>query len=274
VSDEDPSAQVDAEVAQRVAAVRARIAAAAERARRAPEDITLVGVTKRQPLERVLAGIRAGVTHLGENYVQEARDKIPAIESALGGSPHLCWHLIGHLQRNKAKLVPALFDSVETVDRVELAQALDRRAQLHGERLEVLLQVNVSGESQKSGAAEDELAALWRACRDFESLVVRGLMAIPTASAEPEHNRPAFARLRELRDTLRAEPGGDDLRELSMGMSGDFEVAIEEGSTRVRVGTALFGERTEPPPIAQRSASRAHPRRRSGAAAGDRFSVS
>jgi len=206
--------------------------------------VLLVGASKRQPPERVAAAVRAGVGHLGENFAQEARDKRDAVHALLGeeaASPR--WHMIGRLQRNKAALALRVFDCIESVDRPELARALDRRASAAGIRLEVLLQVDVSGEAQKAGAPPDALPALLAACAALPALDVRGLMAIPAAPASAEDARPAFARLRALRDTLSREPGGEALRELSMGMSGDFQVAVEEGATRVRIGTALFGER-------------------------------
>jgi pyridoxal phosphate enzyme (YggS family) len=176
--------------------------------------------------------------------VQEARAKIPRVAELRGpGAAPLVWHYVGRLQSNKAKHAAALFDQVESVDRAELARALDRHAAALGRVLDVLLQVNVSGEAQKGGAepgALPELAAAVAACA---SLRLRGLMAVPAASEDPEAARPAFARLRELRDALCRTAPGLTLPELSMGMSADFEVAIEEGATIVRVGTALFGPR-------------------------------
>jgi hypothetical protein len=230
-------------LAERLASVRARIAAAAARAGRRPEEITLVGVSKRQPAEAVAALLAAGLGHCGESFVQEAREKIPAVAALRGAAPAPRWHLVGRLQRNKARLAAGLFDVVESLDRPELAAALDAGAAAHGRTLEVLLQVNVSGEAQKGGAPPEALAALLGALDACPRLRLAGLMTIPRASADPEEARPAFARLRRLRDDLcRARPGLT-LPELSMGMSADFEVAIEEGATWVRVGTALFGAR-------------------------------
>jgi pyridoxal phosphate enzyme (YggS family) len=234
---------VTAELAARLAAVQGRIARAASRAGRRADDITLLGVSKRQPAEAVAALVAAGLAHCGENFVQEAREKIPRVAALLGprAQPPR-WHFIGRLQSNKAKLAAGLFDVVEAVDRLELARALDAHAAAAGRTLEVLLQVNVSGEAQKGGAAPEALGELACAVAALPRLRLTGLMTIPQAG-EPEQVRPAFARLRELRDGLCREAGGLTLPELSMGMSADFEVAIEEGATIVRVGTALFGAR-------------------------------
>jgi pyridoxal phosphate enzyme (YggS family) len=226
---------------ERLAALRERIARAAQRAGRAPDDVTLVGASKRVPRERILVAVEAGLSHLGENYVQEASEKIAWVAQRATRPP--TWHLIGRLQRNKARAALELFDTVESVDRASLARELARRAEAAGRVLPVLLQVNVSDEPQKAGVAPAELPALLEACAGLGGLRVEGLMAIPAPEPDPERSRPAFAQLRELRDRLRSAPGGKHLRELSMGMSADFEVAVEEGATRVRVGTALFGPR-------------------------------
>jgi hypothetical protein len=235
---------VPADLAARLAAVRERIAGAAARAGRRAEDVTLVGVSKRQSAEAVAELVAAGLAQCGESFVQEAREKIPRVAALLGaGTRAPRWHFIGRLQSNKAKLAAELFDVVEVVDRVELARALDAHAATAGRTLEVLLQVNVSGEAQKGGAAPEALAGLARAVAALPRLRLTGLMAIPEATERPEQARPAFARLRELRDALCRPAGGLTLPELSMGMSADFEIAIEEGATIVRVGTALFGAR-------------------------------
>ncbi len=237
-----PPAAASAALPERVAEVRAQIAQAADRAGRQPSEITLVGVSKRHPAEAAAAAVLAGLVHLGENFAQELRDKAPAVTAVLDGTgcPAPKWHFIGQLQRNKARLVVPACHCVETVDRPALAQELDRRAQALGKTLDILLQVNVSDEPQKGGVAPEGLAALLDATAAFGSLRVRGLMAIPSATSRAEAGRPAFARLRELRD---AHGGAVLLPELSMGMSSDFEVAIEEGATIIRVGTALFGPR-------------------------------
>jgi len=241
-----PDAAAAAEIPERVAAVRRRIAAAARRGGRNPEQVTLIGVTKRVGAERVAAAVRAGLRHLGESYVQEAREKIPAVATQLAssGSPAPPrWHLVGRLQRNKAREAVALFDAVQSVDRPSLARELARRAEAAGRRLPVLLQVDLSGESQKGGVAPGALDDLLDLCAALPSLEVQGLMTIPAPAEDREQARPVFARLRELRDALRTRPGSGGLRHLSMGMSADFEVAVEEGATLVRVGTALFGPR-------------------------------
>jgi pyridoxal phosphate enzyme (YggS family) len=246
------SGDLDAEVRERLAAIRSRIETACARAGRDPGEVHLIGVSKRQPLERVVAAVRAGVLHLGENYVQELRAKRERVAEALAldtpPAPEVHWRMIGGLQRNKANAVVPLVDAVDSVDRESLAVALDRSAASLGRKLDVCLQVNLSDEPQKSGVDADGLPALLYACSELENLRVIGLMTVPAAAADPENSRAAFARLRELRDTLRRQPERDDLRELSMGMSADFEVAIEEGATLVRVGTALFGERPDSDP--------------------------
>ena len=240
------------EVEERVAEVRGRIAEAARRAGREPSDVTLVGASTRQPIERSAAAVQCGVGVLGENYVQEAREKRPQLEALLRDRDPNCelprWHMIGNLQRNKVRDALPLFDLVETVDRSALAREIDKRAASgDGRRLDVLVQVNVSGEAQKAGVTPEALPELLEACAPLAHLRVVGLMTLPAAAgdAPAETVRKPFARLRELRDHLRHAPGGEALRELSMGMSGDFELAIEEGATLVRVGTALFGARKE-----------------------------
>jgi pyridoxal phosphate enzyme (YggS family) len=234
----------EVEVAERLHSVRERVERAARRAGRDPAEVTLVGVSKRVPAPSVAAAVRAGLRHLGENFVQEARDKIPQVEAALPErTPRPCWHFVGRLQRNKARDAVRLFAVIESVDGVRLAQALDRRAGDEDRSVDALLQVNLSGEPQKGGIAPDELPELLEACAALARLRLVGLMTVPAASADPEASREPFARLRALRDTSRATPGGEALRELSMGMTGDFEVAVEEGATIVRVGTAIFGPR-------------------------------
>jgi pyridoxal phosphate enzyme (YggS family) len=236
------------EIAARLEALRGRIAAAAKRAGRRPEDVTLVGVSKRKPASDIAAAVAAGLCHVGENYLQEALVKLPLVESALAaeGLPRPRWHFVGRLQRNKARHVAAHFDLLETLDRPALGDELDRRAAAAGRRLETLLQVDVSGEPQKGGVAPEELPALLETSTRWHALRVVGLMAIPPTVSDPEQSRGAFARLRELRDAVRGAPGAEALRELSMGMTCDFEVAIEEGATIIRVGTALFGAREAP----------------------------
>jgi pyridoxal phosphate enzyme (YggS family) len=216
-------------IRENVAAVEARIAAACARAGRSPDDVTLVGVSKTFPADAVEEALAAGITHVGENRVQEARDKRPLV----CGSAR--WHLIGHLQSNKAKDAVRLFDVIESVDSLDLAEKLAKAAAAAGKRQELLVQINVGNEPQKSGIPTAEVDAIVKKIVALDSVDVRGLMAIPPAG-EPEDARPFFRTLRAMRDTL-------GLRELSMGMSEDFEIAIEEGSTMVRVGRAIFGSR-------------------------------
>lgn len=224
-------------VAARLADVRRRIAAAAVAAGRDPAVVTLVAVGKTFPAAEVQAAVEAGVTDLGENRVQEAAAKRPHVS---GGR----WHLIGPLQRNKARMALEVFDVVHTLDRPELSARLELllAESWPQRRLPVLLEVNLGDESQKSGVSPSAAAALLRRVLACSHLEARGLMAIPPWCEEPEASRPFFRALRELRDRLEAEVGVP-LPELSMGMSHDFELAIAEGATMVRVGTALFGAR-------------------------------
>ena len=210
-------------IAENVAAVEARIRAACQRAGRKRDDVTLVAVTKTFGPDRIDEAIAAGVTHIGENRVQEARDKKPQVR----GSAR--WHLIGHLQSNKAKDAVRIFDVIETVDSVELAEKIARASDTSRD---VLLQVNVGDESQKSGVAPADVARMIRDIRGISGLRLIGLMAIPPIG----DSRKYFRRLREIRDHV-------GLQHLSMGMSEDFEIAIEEGSTMVRIGRAIFGPR-------------------------------
>lgn len=230
---EDPTG-----VVARVAAVRRRIAGACERAGRRVEEVTLVGAAKGQPVERLRAAVAAGVEVLGENRVQEAE----AHRAALAAGP--AWHLIGPLQSNKAKAAAELFDLVHSVDRPKIAHALDRELAARGRRVEALVEVNLGGEETKHGFAPGGLAEALRPLADLEHLVIAGVMVIPPPGDAPEDSRPWFRRAREIRDELAARPEWTGWRGLlSMGMSDDFEVAIEEGATHVRVGTALFGPR-------------------------------
>jgi pyridoxal phosphate enzyme (YggS family) len=210
--------------------VRERIAAAAERAGRRPDDVLLIAVSKTVPVERIKEAIDAGVAALGENRVQEAKAKIAVL-----GHP-VPWHLIGHLQTNKVKDALALFDVIHSIDRLELARECERRAAASGRPVDVLLEVNVADEPQKSGFPVDAVPAALEAIAGLAHLKVRGLMAIPPVVERAEDSRPAFRALRAL-------AGRHGLGELSMGMSSDFEVAVEEGATMVRVGTAIFGPR-------------------------------
>ena len=235
------------DIERRLASVRERIAAAASRVGRKPEEITLVGVAKRKRPELIVAAVRAGLRDLAENYVQEASAKIPTVNAELrsAGLAAPRWHFVGQLQRNKAREVVRLFDVITSVDREPLGTELERRAVQEDRRLDALLQVNLSAESQKGGVEPGALPKLLEASTRWPRLRVVGLMAVPEATEDPEDSRAAFAKLRVLRDELRGEPGGKHLSELSMGMTGDFEIAIEEGTTIVRVGTAIFCPRRE-----------------------------
>jgi PLP dependent protein len=215
--------------------VQEAVARACARAGRSPDHVLLIAVSKTMDAERVRQAVAAGVAALGENRVQEARDKIEAL-----GHP-VPWHLIGSLQTNKARDAARLFDWIHSVDRAELARELSRRAHGAGRTVNVLLQVNVGDEPQKGGVAVAEVKRLCDEVATLPNLRVRGLMAIPPAAPTPEETRPHFRTLRELRDQL-------GLEHCSMGMSADYEVAIEEGATMVRVGTAIFGPRQSPPP--------------------------
>ena len=235
-----PPTALSAAIADRAAAVRERIAEAAHRAGRDPAGVTLVAVTKTFPLETVRAAVEAGLTDLGENRVQELVEKAEALPGAAEGGG-VRWHLIGSLQRNKARDAAAYADLFHALDSVRLADALDRKAAEAGRVLPVLVQVNVSGEDAKHGVAPDAAPALLDAAAEREHLRPVGLMgmaAIARTEADRERLvRPAFRQMRALYD---AAP---DLSVLSMGMSGDYEVAVEEGATHVRVGSALFGAR-------------------------------
>jgi hypothetical protein len=220
-----------------LAAVQERIADAARRAGRRKDAVLLVAVSKTIEVERVRAAIEAGVPALGENRVQEAREKIAAI-----GRPRP-WHLIGHLQTNKVKDALECFDLIHSVDRLPLAEAISRRATEAGRRADVLVQINVGEEEQKGGVPAAELRPALEAMAALPGLRLRGLMAIPPLPRDPEDSRPYYRTMRKLLDDARGWGLGAELTELSMGMSGDFEVGIEEGATIVRVGTAIFGPR-------------------------------
>jgi PLP dependent protein len=231
---------VIAENAQRV---RERIAEAAVRAGRKASDITLVAVTKTFPVETVLDGYAAGLRHFGENRVQEAADKIPQV---LTKAPQAHWHLIGHLQRNKVRQAVELFSLIHSVDSLRLAEAISQRGAAQGKRMPVLLEVNLSGEDTKSGyRLAADLSPFFREVEQIARLpgvLLQGLMTIAAYSPRAEDTRPVFERLRGLRADLAVRIGGE-WPHLSMGMSADYGVAIEEGATLVRVGTAIFGER-------------------------------
>ena len=224
--------------------VRRKIAAAAQKSGRDPETITLVAVSKTHPSAAVRDAIKLGLTDFGENRVQEAEDKIAAI-----GRSAARWHLIGHLQANKVRRAVKLFDVIHSLDSISLAHRLERACvESAREELQVLIQVDLAGETTKSGIAATELPELARVVNECSRLKFMGLMLLPPYFEDPENVRPFFYRLRDLRDELQAAGlFAGTSGELSMGMTHDFQVAIEAGATMLRVGTAIFGEREQPP---------------------------
>jgi pyridoxal phosphate enzyme (YggS family) len=230
-------------ISENIARLREQIAAAAARASRRPEEIALMAVTKTHPAGRIREAYDAGLRLFGENRVQEFSGKAAALADLTGAE----WHMIGHLQTNKAGKSLELFNAVDSIDSVKLAEKLNSAAQSSGKKLSVLIEINIGGEDAKSGVAPEspELEALLQAAPRLEGLVFRGLMTVPPFSEYPEGSRPYFRKLRGLRDAIAARKlPAISTDVLSMGMSHDFEVAIEEGSTCVRVGTAIFGART------------------------------
>ena len=226
------------QLAANIAAVRSAIAAAAQRAGRDPATITLIAVSKTKPVELVAMAHRLGVTDFGENRVQEALPKISAFHP-----PDVRWHMIGRLQSNKAGKVAEAFDWVQSIDSLHLARTLDQQAAKQAKRLPVLLEVNVAGEESKAGLAPADLPALARQIAELPNLAIQGLMTVAPLVADPEQVRPVFRALRELRDHVRDELPQCTWQQLSMGMTDDYSVAIEEGATIVRIGRAIFGER-------------------------------
>lgn len=217
--------------------VQAAIAAAAHRVGRDPSSVRVIAASKTKPPEIIRAAIAAGVRDFGENYVQEATDKIPQVDAAVA------WHMIGHLQRNKAPRAVELFETIQSLDSVALGRVLARHGAKRGRAVRVLVEVHLGGEGSKSGVAADRVADLLAALGAEEWLSIDGLMTIPPPGPA-EVARRFFRQLRCLRDTLRERaPGNAPLRELSMGMTDDFAVAVEEGATMVRIGRALLGER-------------------------------
>ena len=216
--------------------VTERIEKAAQNAGRNLKDIRLVAVSKTVETDRIREAIEAGVTILGENYVQEAQKKIEEIGKLVS------WHFIGHLQSNKAKVAVRLFDTIHSVDSVALAEELNRRAQQANQKIPVMIEVNLSGETTKFGTEEEKVTTLVQGVLKLDHLSLEGLMTMPPYFDDPEMSRPYFVQLRDLKERL--VKGGIPLKELSMGMSNDFEIAIQEGATYVRVGTAIFGART------------------------------
>jgi pyridoxal phosphate enzyme (YggS family) len=221
------------DIAGNVRIVRERIAAAAIRSGRKSDDITLVAVTKKFGVSEMLEAIEAGVTDIGENYIQEAADKWSEV------GPAARWHFIGHLQRNKAKTAVEVFDVVQSVDSLPLAEELGKRARAAGKVVDALIEVNISEESAKFGVSEEDVLALAAQVAEVDGVRVRGLMGMAPFLDAPEDTRPYFASLKRVWDMLPEE----NRVWLSMGMTHDFEVAIEEGSNMVRIGTAIFGAR-------------------------------
>ena len=228
-------------ICARFADVSERIGLAARRCNRSPADITTIAITKTHPPRRVRAALDCGATDLGENRIQEAEGKIVEV-----GRTAARWHLVGHLQANKAKRALKLFDVIHSLDSIELAQRLNRLCEEENrDLLSVLVQVKLGTEETKSGVDENELLQIVERVESCRRLKLIGLMTVPPYLDDPENVRPYFRRLRELRDELKSKGSfGNAAGELSMGMTHDFEVAIEEGATMVRIGTAIFGERS------------------------------
>jgi len=223
----------------RLEQVNARIKKAADACQRPLDSIRLIAVSKTMPAGVVKEAIEAGVTDLGENYIQEAREKVNTLATA-----NVNWHYIGHLQSNKAKYAVRLFDLIHSVDTFKLARELNKHAQKNDKIQSILIQVNVAQEDSKSGVYVEDTIALLRDISQLENVAVKGLMTMPPYFNAPEKVRPFFAALRNLKDQIKAERVPNiAMDELSMGMTGDFETAIEEGATMVRIGTAIFGER-------------------------------
>lgn len=232
---------VAAGIAERLSEVQRRVREACERCGRDTSDVTLLGISKRQPLERVRAAVAAGLRTLGENQVQEAVDKSAVLPVDLE------WHFVGHLQSNKVKPAVRLFTAIHSIDRLKIARRIEREAERQDKRLDGFVQVNLGDEATKSGYSSAGLFEALRPLADLARLRIVGLMAIPPYEQELEEARHWFRRLRELRDEMAARPEWDGFSgRLSMGMSHDFEIAIEEGATHVRVGTSIFGQRGEP----------------------------
>ena len=221
-----------------LAQINQRIRAAAEKAGRDPASVRLVAVSKTRPTADIIAAYRAGQTVFGENYVQEMVQKLAEVHEAVQ------WHVIGHLQSNKVKYIAGQVALIHSVDRISLASEIDRQWGKLGKSCAVLIQVNISGEATKSGTTEAGAIQLVRECALLPNIRVRGLMTMPPFFDDPDASRPYFAELRRLSEAVAAQQiAGVDMAELSMGMSGDFEAAVEEGATLARVGTAIFGER-------------------------------
>ena len=226
-------------ITDRLKKIEERIKLAAEACGRRPEEIRLVAVSKTMPKEKLVEAVEAGVETLGENYVQEAREKFNDLYTM-----PVSWHFIGHLQRNKAKYVVKIFDLIHSVDSLKLAREINKQAQKINKIQDILIQVNISEESTKSGARAEQTLEIIREISRLENVAIKGLMTMPPFFNAPERVRPFFKALRELRDRIKKKNMPNvSMDELSMGMTGDFEVAIQEGATLVRIGTAIFGKR-------------------------------
>ena len=226
---------------ERFEAVVDRVTQRAHEANRSPSEIKIIAVTKTHPVQTIKEALAVGMSEFGESRVQEAEEKINAL-----GRDYARWHLIGHLQANKARRAVQLFDVIHSLDSTSLAQRLDRLCEEERRELAVLIQVDLAGEETKSGVKEAEVKELANVVRDCHHLELRGLMTLPPFFEEPELARPYFRRLRELRDELKHQGYfADNEGELSMGMTHDFEIAIDEGATMIRIGTAIFGAREQ-----------------------------
>ena len=228
---------------QRIDEINGRIRKAASSCNRKPDGIRIVAVTKTVPAEKIREAIESGISIVGENYIRDAREKYPLLSSH-----PVAWHFIGHLQTNKAKYAVKMFDLIHSVDSVKLAEELDIQANKISKVQNVLIQVNLGKEKTKSGINEEDAPDLIKEMSRFNNIFVKGLMVIPPFFDDPERVRPYFSALRNLRDRIGSSLDSCSIKnitmdELSMGMSGDFEIAIEEGATLVRIGTAIFGER-------------------------------
>lgn len=229
-------------IVENIAEIRERVAAAARRAERSPDDVTLMAVTKTFPVDAIREAYAAGIRVFGENRVQEFGGKFDGVHDLAGAE----WHMIGHLQTNKAGKAVELFSAIDSIDSVKLAERIDAAGRAAGKQVDVLIEVNVGGEAAKSGVApaSRELEDILLTAPRLDHVAVRGLMTVPPFAENPETARPFFRRLRELRDLISARTlPGVEMGVLSMGMSHDFEVAIEEGSSCVRIGSAIFGRR-------------------------------
>jgi pyridoxal phosphate enzyme (YggS family) len=227
-------------ILENLAKIRRRIAQAARRVGRSEDEVRIVAAAKGQGAQKIEEAIAAGIRIVGHNYLQEAQRETPSCIT-----DRVKLHMIGHLQQNKAGKAAEIFDVIETVDDRRLAEALSRRAEIMGRNLGVMIQVNLAGEPQKSGVSKDEAEGLAESIRNLSNLTILGLMTMPPFFDDPERCRPCFAALRNLRDDLIASGiFSPEMNDLSMGMTGDYEVAVEEGATLVRIGTALFGPRT------------------------------